>query len=350
MVIIPFRQCALVAWGIVMLAAAMPGISVQAAAAKFTVLAIHSSDDYTYHRTPGEMGTALVKEYAALDNYTVVDIDNSSKLTQELAASCQVICWFCGSPSSMPAAQRTIFENFIKSGKGFVGVHSATLGSWTWYMNDFFDGVTFWGHPATQQNGTVNMDPAASTHPIMQGVPSQFTVFEEWYSFNGGAIRGKPGITILATLDEKSYNPGGLNMGDHHIAWTSTKYGRMFFTGLGHTTQVWNNANHKQMIRNAVIWASGSSTSVNEQAATSTVKNGLPSYTLKSEGGRIVLMMPRVDWVRMALIDARGSVIAHTDGVDGICRLERKGIGTGVFFIRVDYPCGAFTQRVAIGQ
>ena len=70
-------------------------------------------------------------------------------------------------------------------------------------------------------------------NPSTRHLPGQWTRTDEWYNFKK---IGKD-LTILITLDEKSYQ-GGKNGPDHPLAWYH-EYdgGRAFYTELGHTEE-----------------------------------------------------------------------------------------------------------------
>jgi len=57
-------------------------------------------------------------------------------------------------------------------------------------------------------------------------------------------------------LDESTYSPGAGAMGDHPIAWyNNIGAGRSFYTGLGHTTETYQNQGFIEHIEGALSWA-----------------------------------------------------------------------------------------------
>jgi hypothetical protein len=73
-----------------------------------------------------------------------------------------------------------------------------------------------------------------------------FQLDGDWLNFKR-SVRSLPGVEILLTLDEKTYDPvrphfkklGGKAMGaDHPMAWTRTfEGGRFAYTMIGHDTR-----------------------------------------------------------------------------------------------------------------
>jgi uncharacterized protein len=101
-------------------------------------------------------------------------------------------------------------------------------------------------------------DPA---HGITRGFPADWTMTEEWYSFSNDPRAS--GAHVLATLDEPSYSPRGLNgvslrMGDHPIAWTRCLgAGRSFYSAIGHRPENYSEPHARLLLANGIAWAMG---------------------------------------------------------------------------------------------
>jgi len=133
------------------------------------------------------------------------------------------------------AAQKQAFQDFIHAGKGFIGIHAATdtEHSWPWYGQ--LVGGYFASHPEVQD---AKMAVINRKHPATQHLPEVWWHKDEWYDFK----EIKSGLSVLMTLDETSYKGG--KMGDFHpIAWFQEfEGGRVFYTGLGHTDESFDDA------------------------------------------------------------------------------------------------------------
>ena len=94
----------------------------------------------------------------------------------------------------------------------------------------------------------------------MKGIPENWvrTVPDEWYAFKDNP-RLK-GSHILATADEKTYDPQRSSMGaDHPMVWTHcVGKGRVFFSAIGHPAASYTDEPlHLVMLENAMAWALG---------------------------------------------------------------------------------------------
>lgn len=128
-------------------------------------------------------------------------------------------------------AQQTAFEHYIRAGHGFVSIHAAadTEYDWPWYHG--LVGAYFLSHPAVQP-ATIRIL-ADARHPATAALPATWPRTDEWYNFRD--IR--PGLTMLATLDETTYS-GGTNGPTHPFAWHHAyDGGRAFYTAGGHTAE-----------------------------------------------------------------------------------------------------------------
>lgn len=153
-------------------------------------------------------------------------------------------------------AQRRAFTKWISAGGGVVALHAAggdPSYRWRFYVERII-GAQFIGHPEGAdhiQRATVRAE--RPDHPVMTGLPSSWTATDEWYSFAKPAR--VPGTTVLATLDEATYRPGKLAMGDHPIIWTRRLgRGRILYAAPGHVPEAYDDSNHRRLIANAIRW------------------------------------------------------------------------------------------------
>lgn len=153
--------------------------------------------------------------------------------------------------------QATAFEEYIRSGGGFVGIHSAvdnqTDGS---FFNSMFH-TYYDDHPEVQEGQIHVID---QTHPSTDHLPAEWNLTAEWYNFTRNP-RGK--AHILCTADESSYNETGYTGGemegtDHPLTWCqNVDSGRSWYTGLGHRPEQWQNADFREHVRGGIMWAAG---------------------------------------------------------------------------------------------
>jgi type 1 glutamine amidotransferase len=231
--------------------------------AKFKVLVLGQPDDN--HPQTGAAGIKAIQEIAAGQAYTVDAITDPGKITDAFLEPYAELIVVMGWQGEWSATTRNAIQKFVEAGKGWMGFHVSTLAGiyptpWPWY-DAWVGGITFKGHPATRQNGTIHVESTALDHPVLAGVPATFSLHEEWYAWTTSP-RGKPDIAILATVDESTYDPGGTAMGkDHPVMWSNTKYGPMILTSLCHEPEAFSNANVRKFIANAIPWLAKSSSS-----------------------------------------------------------------------------------------
>jgi type 1 glutamine amidotransferase len=210
------------------------------------------------HADSGDAGVVAIKSLAAADGYDVDVCADYGVFSDAYLAPYDAMVWVMAAPLTWTDSSKAAFEKYVRSGRGFIGLHVAGLTGisktpWPWF-DAYLGGIVFKGHPA-RQTATVKIDSGAVNHPITKGVSPTFSLFEEWYSWNQSP-RGRPGITVIAGLDESSYGVGNLAMGaDHAFVWINEQYGRMMYAGFGHEPATYRDPNVRALLRNAILWA-----------------------------------------------------------------------------------------------
>ena len=104
--------------------------------------------------------------------------------------------------------QERAFEGFIRAGGGFAGIHAATDTEYGWPWFGALVGARFATHPPVQP-AVVRVEDRS--HPSTVMLPPEWRRTDEWYAFRSnprGAVR------VLATLDERTYEPGAAAQGE----------------------------------------------------------------------------------------------------------------------------------------
>jgi len=139
---------------------------------------------------------------------------------------------FANTTGDLPLPDNQAFLDWIKSGKGFVGMHSATdtFPGFPGYIEMI--GGHFRTHGAQVKVDIINQDKEC---PICNHLPANWGVFDEIYlmkDFDRTKVHG------LLTLDK---HPNDKTPGDYPIAWCKDYgKGRVFYTSLGHREDVWD--------------------------------------------------------------------------------------------------------------
>lgn len=156
---------------------------------------------------------------------------------------------FANTTGNLPIPDKEAFQAWIKSGKAFIGMHSATD---TFHdYKPFIDmiGGEFLTHGPQAAVECLNQDHA---HPATKHLGAKYAVFDEIYilkNFHRDQVHG------LLTLD-KHPNTGA--PGDYPIAWSKQiGSGRLFYTSLGHREDVWLSSDYQKHILGGIKWALG---------------------------------------------------------------------------------------------
>ncbi len=164
------------------------------------------------------------------------------------------VMFFTSGELPLSPAQKAGLLAFVKSGRGFVGVHSATDTLYTW--PDYLEliGGYFNGHP-WHQSATVKV--VAPANPLIVGLPRVFALSDEIYQISDFQYRSSE---VLLTLDPSSVDLGAAGVHPRFYGWPlawSRNYGegRVFYTALGHEAAVWQDERFQRLLLNGIRWA-----------------------------------------------------------------------------------------------
>lgn len=236
--------------GLIVLVFALTGcLSPSAAAANssFSVLVFSKTAAFRHGSIPTAI--ALIQKLGQENGFQAEVTEDAAVFTPQNLSRYQVVVFALTTGDVLNSTQQTAFEGFIRSGGGYVGIHSAsdTEYDWPWYGR--LMGAYFKNHPPGLQSSVLRSE---SNHPSMQLVPPGGWRFsDEIYNFRTNP-RGQLGI--LATVDESTYQGG--SMGDHPIAWCHEfEGGRSWYTGLGHSAASYADPVFRQIILGGILYA-----------------------------------------------------------------------------------------------
>ena len=184
---------------------------------------------------------------------------NASKITDKQLKKFDVIVFLSTSGDILNEQQQAAVEKFIQSGKGFVGIHSAsdTEYDWSWYQK--LVGRNFVTHPSIQ---TAKLKVEDRNFPGLSTMPDEFLWTDEWYQFDKAHVDG---LNYLLSVDEKTYDAKVVKRGKvthqgmgsfHPIAWYHNyDGGRSFYTGLGHMAVHYQNDLFLKHLYGGIYWA-----------------------------------------------------------------------------------------------
>ncbi|MEU4658745.1 ThuA domain-containing protein [Streptomyces sp. NPDC023723] len=176
-------------------------------------------------------GIAALKEIGTPAGITVTATEEAGQFTTANLAKYDAVVFLSTTGDVLNAGQQAAFENYVRGGGGYLGVHAAADTEYDWRFYGALVGAYFDSHPA-QQQATVRVED--HDHPATAHLDDTWVRTDELYNYR---TNPRDRVKVLATLDETTYQ-GGTMKGDHPIAWCqSYEGGRSFYTGLGHTKE-----------------------------------------------------------------------------------------------------------------
>lgn len=223
-----------------------PSTSTTASPRPSRVLVLHETAGFRHESIPA--GLTAISEVGSGEGFEVTIADDSSALLEPGLDGFDLIVFLNTTGDILDGEEQAAMEQFIRSGNGFVGIHSATDTEYHWAWYGGLVGAYFADHPAVQP---AVIHSTGSDHPAGAGLPASFERVDEWYNF-----RGLPGpeAVVLATLDETTYQ-GGTMGADHPIAWAQ-EYdgGRSFYTAWGHTIESYSESVFRDHVAAGLRW------------------------------------------------------------------------------------------------
>jgi type 1 glutamine amidotransferase len=186
------------------------------------------------------------------NNWKITFSENSNDFTISNLAKYDVMVFLNTTGDLFSDAQKKALKNYFARGKGFVGIHAAsdTEMEWEWFTEMI--GATFKNHPKVQP-ATVHVY-KETNHPAVKGFKETEVFKDEWYNFKEPV--GKH-VSVLATVDEKSYKGKKMNTNHHPISWSHIyDGGHVFYTVLGHTLEIYDDVRFYKHIEGGILWAS----------------------------------------------------------------------------------------------
>jgi uncharacterized protein (TIGR03437 family) len=182
--------------------------------------------------------------------------EDLSLISAERLSQYDAVLFFTSGELPLTDQQKADLLAFVRSGKGFGGVHSATDTLYQWPEYGELIGAWFDGHPWVQR---VRIDVEDPEHPISRATAPSWEIMDEIYqhrSFSRDRVR------VLMSLDPTSVdlNAPGVNRSDNDfaLAWVRPYgSGRSFYTALGHFDETWRDQRFQSMMLEAMLWLTG---------------------------------------------------------------------------------------------
>ncbi|MDG2003775.1 MAG: ThuA domain-containing protein [Novosphingobium sp.] len=234
------------------------------------------------HEEAIPVANALFETFAKDNGWGYFQTENGAAFSPEILSRFDAVIFNNVSGDVFTADQRAAFQQFLVSGGGYVGIHAAGDNSheaWPWYVDQVI-GTHWIGHPIDPQFQKATVHIEDRIHAASAQLPDRLVRTDEWYSFDKSPR--KEGISVLATLDESTYDPGSmfgtdLAMGkDHPIVWSRcVGEGRALYSAMGHQPTAFAEPEYRQMLLGATNWVlrkagegcNGSATNIEDEVS-----------------------------------------------------------------------------------
>ncbi|GAB3419759.1 hypothetical protein GCM10027516_15600 [Niabella aquatica] len=203
-----------------------------------------------FYHTSIPAGIAAIQKLGVANNFEVDTTTDPAVFTTKRLKKYAAVIFLNTTGTLFNETQKEALQKYINSGGGFAGIHAATDTEYDWPWYNKMVGAWFADHPRQQVAKLVVKD---KEHPATKHLPGVWERKDEWYNFKNI----NPDIKVLMTIDEKSYE-GGKNGDFHPMAWYHNfEGGRVFYTGLGHTEESYNDPLFLQHLLGGIKYAIG---------------------------------------------------------------------------------------------
>jgi type 1 glutamine amidotransferase len=160
--------------------------------------------------------------------------------------------------------QQQALASYVEAGGALISIHGAGDNShhWPWYEQNLL-GTRFSHHSLNPhlQKTAVHIEPTVDS-ALTQQLPDMWVHEDEWYVF----FSQPKGAKVISYINGNKIIPNGnmlwmkdknFGMGDYHpVAWyRSVGKGKTFYTSMGHSKGVWQEAPFVRLVENAIQWS-----------------------------------------------------------------------------------------------
>ncbi len=243
---------------------ALSGSALGQSLARKKVLAIGEEKGYRHEAVTHALATIerLGRESGQWDTFIRTDTEALTKQKLEYNAKnlndFDAIVFYTGGELEMSASQKADLLSFVHNdGKGFVGIHSATITFTKWPEYGNMIGGFFDEHPwKTFDAPIIVEDPG---FPGMSQWPSEFKLRDEIYQVKNFS---RETCRVLMRLDASKLDLTNSLVHrqdqDFAVAWAKMYgKGRVFYSTLGHVIENWDKPEFQKMYGDAIRWALG---------------------------------------------------------------------------------------------
>jgi type 1 glutamine amidotransferase len=195
-------------------------------------------------------GKLAIMKLGKENKFDVDTTEDASVFTPENLKKYAAVVFLSTTGDVLNDTQQAAFQQYIRSGGGFMGIHSATDTEYDWPWYGELVGAYFGSHPKQQEAvfNIIDADNIATRH-----LPKAWKRFDELYNFKWIG----EGLHILIKIDENSYT-GGKNGDNHPMSWYHNyDGGRAFYTALGHDNKSFEDPLYLKHVLGGIEYAMG---------------------------------------------------------------------------------------------
>jgi uncharacterized protein len=231
---------------------------------KRNLLFIGQSKGYQHDSVSTAMATLynLGRSSGKWDTFFRTDCTNITKKPLKWGAknlnAFDAVVFFTDGDLDMDDSQKADLLSFVRDdGKGFIGIHSATITFVSWPEYGKMIGGYFDGHPWGVFDAPLVVED--TSFPGMEYLPGGFTLKDEIYQLKDYA---RANVRVLLSMDAGKIDlrRKGVKRTDNDFAvmW-ARQYGKghVLYNGLGHQREVWERPDIQKMWIEQVQWAMG---------------------------------------------------------------------------------------------
>ncbi|MEO6550488.1 MAG: ThuA domain-containing protein [Ferruginibacter sp.] len=207
------------------------------------------------HASSIKAGKKYIMELGNKNKFGVDTTESADAFTADNLKQYAAVVFLCTTGNVLNDQQQQAFEQFIRNGGGYMGLHSAADTEYDWPWFGELNGAYFKNHPRPQEAIFNIVD---STNIATAHLPKPWKRSDELYNFKWIGTD----LHVLITIDESSYT-GGANGDNHPMAWYHVfDGGRGFYTALGHDNKSWEDPLYLQHVLGGINYALGNNPEV----------------------------------------------------------------------------------------
>ena len=219
----------------------------QSQAQQFRALVFSKTAGFRHQAIPD--GVVALKKLGQTHVFSVHTTEDANYFKDENLEKFDVIILMSTTGTIFNEEQKAAFQKFVRSGKGVVGIHSATDTEYDWPWYNQLIGAYFLAHPKQQ---TLRLEVVDSNHPATWHLPKNWLWTDELYEFRNI----NPNIKVLLNADESTYQVAKGNGANHPMAWYHEfDGGRVFYTALGHVESAYEDPDFLKHLYGGIWYA-----------------------------------------------------------------------------------------------